>query len=270
MRWSSPLKFNDPFDHQVGLSFDFNGEQLGQKLLEELEQIIFGGKTKFKQPTFLSNLAIKLSSIKDRLPKREIMDALTAACSESAGKLPNLIDDLNNNLIAHLTHARVLCVSECHDNVVMWSHYGDEHKGVVLKLQCIDEIDNTLLAARKVNYTRELPRFAPLESYIKHITGEEPLDLTALCWEIPFTKHEDWSYEKEWRVHIPLLNEPPGDGYSIYKEDPSVFGAVYLGCLISDDDAYQVIEAVREHIPTATIYRGRKSTRSFSLSFDEL
>ena len=270
MRWSSPLKFNDPFDHQIGFSYDFNGEQFGQKLLEEMEQIVFGGKTEFKQPTLLSNLAMKLGSIKDRLPKEKIINAFTTTTNKMADNLDDHLRKINNSIIEVLTHSRVLCVSECHDNVVMWSHYGDKHQGVVLQLQCIDEIDNTLLAARKVEYSLELPRFPPLESYLQHLTGEEPMDFAQLSWELAFTKHKDWSYEKEWRVHIPLLDEPPGDGYSIYIENPRVFGAVYLGCLISDDNADKVIEAVREHIPAATIYRGRKSTRSFNLSFDEV
>lgn len=270
MRWSSPLKFNDPFDHQIGFSFDFNGEQFGQKLLEEMEQIIFGGKTEFRQPTLLSKLAMRLSLLKDRLPKEKVISELIATTNKIAGSLDDHKNKINNSIIEILTHSRVLCVSECHDNVVMWSHYGDKHKGVVLQLQCIDEIDNILLAARKVEYSLEFPRFPPLESYLQHLTGEEPIDFAPLSWKIAFTKHKDWYYEKEWRVHIPLLDELPGDGYSMYTEDPRVFGAVYLGCRILDDDADQVIEAVREYIPAARIYRGKISTQSFNLSFDEV
>ncbi len=270
MRWSSPLKFNDPFDHQIGFSFDFNGEQFGQKLLEEMERIVLGGKTEFKQPTLLSQLAMRLSSYKDRLSKEMFINEFTPTIKKIAGNLDDHKDNINKGIIEQLTHSRVLCVSECHDNVVMWSHYADLHQGVVLQLQCIDEIDNTLLAARKVEYSLELPSFPSLEIYLKHLTGEEPIDFAPLSWKIAFTKHKDWSYEKEWRVHIPLLDEPPGDGYSMYTEDPKVFGAVYLGCRISDDDADRVIEAVREYLPAATIYRGKKSKQSFSLSFDEI
>lgn len=270
MRWSSPLKFNDPFDHQIGFSFDLNAEQFGQKLFEKMEQIVFGEEPEFKEPTLISTLAMGLRSIKDRIPKDEFTNDLTAATSKIAGNLDDHLNTLTSMIIEQSIHSRVLCVSECHDNVVMWSHYGDQHQGVVLQLQCIDEIDNTLLAARKVEYSHELPRFPSLDSYIQHLFGEEPMDIAELSEKVAFTKHKDWSYEKEWRVHIPLLYEPPGDGHSIYIEDPRVFGAVYLGCLISDENAGQVIEAVREHIPAAKIYRGSKSTQSFNLSFDEV
>lgn len=270
MRWSSPLKFNDPFDHQIGFSFDLNAEQFGQKLFEKMEQIVFGEEPEFKEPTLLSTLVMRLRSIKDRIPKDEFTNNLTAATSEVAGNLDNHLNVLTGMIIEQSLHSRVLCVSECHDNIVMWSHYGDQHQGVVLQLQCIDEIDNTLLVARKVKYSHELPRFPSLDSYIQHLFGEEPMDIAELSKKVIFTKHKDWSYEKEWRVHIPLLDEPPGDGYSTFIENPRVFGAVYLGCRISDDDAGQIIEAVREYIPAAIIYRGRKSTQSFDLSFVEI
>lgn len=270
LRWSNPLKFNDPFDHQIGFSFDFSGEQLGRRILEEFERIVFGGKEEFKQPTMFSALAMQLQSIKDRLPKDEVMRKFKDATNKIAGNFDTFINKLHHTIHEHLTHSRVLCVSEHHDNVVMWSHYANKHQGVVLQLECVDEIDNTLLAARKVIYSRELPRFPSLDSYVRHLTGEEPLGIAELSLEMAFTKHEDWSYEKEWRVHMPLLNEPPGDGFSIYTEDPRVFGAVYLGCRISNGDADQVIDAVHKHIPNAKIYRGRKNARSFELSFDEV
>jgi hypothetical protein len=270
MRWSSPLKFNDPFDHQIGFFFPFTGEEIGGALIKEMDRIVFGGKVSFKEPTMLSALAMKLHTEKDRLPKDEIMKDFAGVAEEMAGDMSTLVDWLHTAVQQHLTHSRVLCVTERSDNVVMWSHYADEHRGVVLQLRCIDEIDNTLLAARKVKYSRQFPSFPSIESYVRHLTGEEPLDLSKLSWEIAFTKHEEWSYEKEWRVHIPLLREPPGNGYSLFKEDPRVFDKVYLGCRMLDSDAAQVIAVAKEHIPHAKILRGKKSSTSFSLEFWEV
>lgn len=105
----------------------------------------------------------------------------------------------------------------------MWSHYAEEHRGVVFKLRCIDEIDNTLLAARKVSYTDSFIAFPSAEHYAKHLTDERPIDLVPLCWNIAFTKHIDCAYEREWRVHIALLREPPGDGYATYPENARIF-----------------------------------------------
>lgn len=270
LRWSSPLKFNDPFDHQIGFSFAFTGREFGEALDREMERIVFDGKVSFKSPTPFSALAMRLHAAKGRLAKDEIMKDLAGATDEIAGNMPALVDKLHADVQQHLTHSRVLCVSEKNDNVVMWSHYADEHRGVVLQLRCVEEIDNTLLAARKVKYSRQFPSFPSLESYVRHLTGEEPMDLSKLSWEIAYTKHEDWSYENEWRVHIPLLREPPGNGYSTFKENPRVFGNVYLGCRIADSDATKVIAAVKEHISHAKVLRGKRSITSFSLEFEKV
>lgn len=270
LRWSSPIKFNDPFDHQIGFSFAFSGEELGEALNEEMEKIVFGGKTSFRQPSLFSLLAMKLSAAKDRLPREAVMADFAEASREVAGNLDGHIRKLHDEVQRHLTHSRVLCVTEKHDNVVMWSHYADEHRGVVFELRCIGEIDNTLLAARKVRYSKNFPSFPSLARYVRHLTGEEPLDLVRLSWDIAYTKHEDWSYENEWRVHMPLLQEPPGEGFSLLSEHPQVFGNVYLGCRMEETERTRIIAAVRKHLPHSKLLVGKKSTSSFSLEFEEL
>lgn len=151
----------------------------------------------------------------------------------------------------------------------MWSHYAEEHRGVVFKLRCIDEIDNTLLAARKVSYTDSFIAFPSAEHYAKHLTGERPIDLVPLCWNIAFTKHIDWAYEREWRVHIALLREPPGDGYATYPENARIFEGIYLGCRMEPEDVRTIFKHVKQHLPDMKVYKADKSRTAFALSFGE-
>lgn len=186
-----------------------------------------------------------------------------------AATLPDRIGRLNGEIQKLLCHARVFCVSEKHDNIVMWSHYADKHRGVVFKLRCIDEIDNTLLSARKVSYIDAFP-VLPAAQYVRHLTGEQRIDTESLLWSFVLTKHLDWSYEKEWRVRNELLREPQGKGYAIYRENPRIFEAVYLGCRMKEKEIAAIVRLVRRHLPDAKIYRGEKSTTAFALSFAEL
>ncbi len=152
----------------------------------------------------------------------------------------------------------------------MWSHYADNHRGVVFKLRCIDEIDSPLLAARKVSYSNAFLPFPSDDEYAKHLTGEQPIDFLPLDRNVAFTKHTDWSYEKEWRVHFPLLEQPPGDGYSIYPIDPRTFEAAYLGCRMEDGEVATIVKLIRRHLPATKVLRGKKSTSAFVLSFAEI
>lgn len=269
-RWSSPTKFNDPFDHQTGFTFQIDEEEFANLLTSSVERIIFSDNAIPVAPTTtLAQLAIHLRLVRHRLNRKEIINELRKGCRESAQGLSKGIGRLNETIQEHLCHSRVFCVSEKHDNVVMWSHYSEEHRGVVFQLRCLDKVDNTLLQARRVNYTDSFIAFPTTNEYARHLTGENPIDMVPLCWKIPFTKHIDWSYEKEWRVHIPLLDQPKGDGHTIYEEDPCVFGAVYLGCRMEEEKLTKIIPHIRRFLPDTKIYRAEKSKTAFALTFIE-
>ena len=270
-RWSSPTKFNDPFDHQAGFVLNFSPEAFSQSLTSSIERVIFSDVEPAITPTSLfSALTLKLREVRHKLPRGEILRDLHQSSVESAAMLHDSIVQLNAAVQEHLCHSRVFCVSEKFDNVVMWSHYADEHKGVVFKLLCIDELDNTLLSARKVQYTDAFLPFPNADAYARHLTGEQPIDFAPLIWNIAYTKHVDWSYEDEWRVHMPLLHEPPGDGYSIYPENSHVIEAIYLGCRMDDKEINRVVDMARRFLPETEIFVGNKSASSFSISFSRL
>ena len=270
-RWSSPTNFNDPFDHQTGFTLDIDVEQFAMLLASSNERLIFGDFVpQANPPSRLTTLGLRLRTIKNRLPRDQIVRKLHESSIQVGKNLEEHIDKFNTTIQNLLCHSRVFCVSERNDNVVMWSHYSEEHRGVVFKLRCIDELDNMLLAARPISYTDAFMAFPSPDVYAKHLTGEQPIDYASLCLNIAFTKQADWSYEKEWRVHLQLFNEPPGDGYTIYPEHPRVFEAVYLGCRMGHEDIERVVEAVRLHLPDTKIFRAERSRTSFALSFVEI
>ncbi len=221
-------------------------------------------------PSNFIALTLGLRKIRDRLPREKILKDLRESCLESARRMAEQVEGLNAALLTHLCHSRVFCVSVRNDNVVMWSHYAEEHEGVAFRLKCDDALDNRLLAARAVEYTDQFLPFPSPQDYAKHLTGEQPIDMVALSWRFAYMKHDDWAYEREWRVHMPLLDQPAGDGYSIFEEDKQIFEAISLGCRMTEKDAAQIVAAVRKHLPKTKIYRAQKSTQAFSLEMTEL
>lgn len=270
-RWSAPTKFNDPFDHQTGFIFTYNEDDLTLALSNEVERIIFSDdEPSFTPNSLFSALILMLREVRHKLPKNELIREIAEASRESAAKFHRSLVKLNDEVETVLCHSRIFCVTEKFDNIVMWSHYADEHKGAVFKLRCLDEIDNTLLAAKKVSYINSFVPFPNPQSFSKHLTGEKPIDFTQLMWDLAFTKHSDWSYEQEWRVHVGLLDEPAGNGYSIYSEHPSVFEAIYLGCNMETEAKEEIIRLAKQYLPHTKIFQGFKSKTSFSLMFSQI
>lgn len=101
----------------------------------------------------------------------------------------------------------VISLTESPDNLLMWSHYAEDHQGVVIELD-IDQSDpfqlfNVAHIATssdamfdKVNYRKKRPY--------------DGLFLAASIQEIAkhyyLTKSDEWMYEKEWRYIIPFTS----------------------------------------------------------------
>lgn len=268
-RWSTPLKFNDPFDHQIGFTIGQDIDRFAPLLLDACKRVVFDGASVISSAGKLSQFLLYLRARIAYLPQQEALERLNEMCVGIATSLIEMLDSLNEQLRAQLCHSRVFCVTEKRDNLVMWSHYAEEHQGVVFKLRCVDEIDNTLLAAEPVSYVDSFIPFPSAEDYARHLTGEKPFDMLPLIWQMAFTKHKDWEYEREWRVHLGLTKEPAGDGFATYVEDSNVFEAVYLGCRMPQEDKVAVKSAVRRYLPHVKIYQAILSKRAFGMEFVE-
>lgn len=69
---------------------------------------------------------------------------------------------------------------------------------------------------------------------------------------------------------MPLLLEPFGDGYTILREDPQVFKAIYIGCRASDEDVEKIVNHVETHLPNTKLYKAAQSRSAFELIFEEV
>jgi len=109
---------------------------------------------------------------------------------------------------AQMKNYGVLALSELNNNILMWSHYADKHRGICIEFERTDtnELGNWDYCL-PVLYQQELPSFEPLE-----------LEDSKAVTQALSTKGEYWEYEREWRIltyksnkHFPL----PGDIKSV-------------------------------------------------------
>lgn len=115
---------------------------------------------------------------------------------------------LNNNQVARSVFDSkfgVLALTEAPDDLLMWAHYSDCHRGFVLQLDeshqffAPQTFENQEFGLTKVEYTNERP-------ILSYSTLNSPTVL--------YRKSPAWSYEKEWRLIRPLgsasriLNHP--------------------------------------------------------------
>lgn len=271
--WRAPNLFNDPFDHQVTYRFSFTAAEAAQKIYELQEKVVFGDD----EPVMVQQKQLGMFSLALRnkrlqgAAKEDALRAFRKGADETLSRFEKYQNDLNNTFVESLSHSRVLCVSESHENVVMWSHYSDQHRGVAIRLNCVDAVDDNLLIARPVTYTETFPDFLSVDDWVAEQFGLTINDYPSMALNLAHIKHRDWRYEREWRVHVPLFApEPIGDGTSLYVKDPSVFGALYLGCRMPPETQERLFEIARRRYSQMEIFLASQSKSSFSLVFERI
>ena len=268
-QWSSPLKFNDPFDTQTGFSLDINANQFAKMITDSAIRMIYSDNQYVNsEVSKFTKLLLLMRGSRHRFQREDLYEKMYVSSLEMAQILTSSLEDFNTQILQHLQDYRIFCISEEVDNVVMWSHYAEKHQGVAFQLGCIDELDNVLLAAKKINYADDFIAFPSAEDYANHLTGEKPIDMLKLVDKLAYIKHTDWKYEKEWRVRIPTMNKFSNSGDSLHVENPQIFEAMYLGCNMNNENVLNIIALAREKLPNMKIYRALRSKKSYELKFD--
>ena len=193
VRFSPPSVFNDPFEMQPFYE-SFAEDAEVQKHLNEPES-----------KSALEEVFLNLpAEIRDLVPA-EALESLVAVSSAFAVEhAPELLGGLTSAISKGLytgldENIGVLSLSEKCDDLLMWAHYAQNHKGLVVgfnsehnyfhqQLSPLDEFRYV----RQMSYSKRRPS-------IRLTTIEDASDIF-------LTKSEDWAYEHEWRMMRPLTD----------------------------------------------------------------
>lgn len=271
LRWSSPLLFDDIFDVQRDFSWGFDNEELKEPLLNEIMNLLSVEEI----PDLSSNLQA------ERLIKRLRGNADTR--NTILPELPQLIEKgiqraksndeetIKKQWSEFIPQFRILCLSAVPDSLLMWALYSDSHKGVVLELQGINDLDSPWLITQPVTYQNSPPMLATKREWVKSITGQKrlPFDKWQFYAPLTLTKTTDWEYQKEWRL---VYFMRPGESglYTDYPFNPAEVRSVYLGCKISDKDADDIISLLNYDLSHVRAYRAKMLEHERKLFFEKI
>jgi Protein of unknown function (DUF2971) len=267
LRWSSPRLFNDPFDIQFDLHLEFDHGQAKARILDSLWHAHYGD-----DPPPAENLLGRLiSQYRGRFPRMtraefelEFGDAVEGGLLAIRRVLPETQLEYRN----HLSDVKVLCLSEVNDNILMWSHYSEQHMGMVLEFKCIEKLDSVFGVAQPVDYCEKMPRLFDEDFLVQMQSGQVNMNVRQIYDKSVLSKATDWAYEKEWRLVLNRTRtEQDYEDISFSREELS---AVYLGCRTPQEEQFAVIELVSMSFPCAKIFQARKHEREFRIVFEEI
>jgi len=270
VRWSSPLTFNDPFDTQFDLNVKFDGAELDTAFREKLKHFVMSDDEPAHplHPRF-DILLKQMRQLRDRVPWDTFEQQISSANDRGFTNMQGAITDSNSQWKSYLAGIRMYCVSEIHDDLLMWAHYAKNHTGVVLKFRCIAEKDTALCAARPVTYRDDIPLLATKDEWIADLFGVARMDLPKRFTDMAFIKSIHWSYEKEWRA-VAFLTGKNDELYSTYNIWPNEIDAVYLGCRISEEDREDITRTVGATLKHVKIFEAKANCEQFALDFRQI
>lgn len=248
LRWSSPIIFNDPFDVTQELRLDFDEEQLSRALAHEIARMIENGDTSIGHPVMAALLTIFARS--DQTTRfRMAQEFRDDPPTVTQGQLDSmeLLREKWRNIVPTL---RVLCLSERYDVTSMWNHYADHYRGVVLEFEAVDEIDSAFLCARCVEYQDAPPRIASLEEWVSCLISHDQSRYFELFTEYQYTKTNDWSNEKEWRI-VSGMRLGESGSYSDRPFHPRELTGIYFGPQMQAQDRADIQDLLgfgQEHV----------------------
>lgn len=255
---NNPQNYNDPFDSVI----DFDDDDVEKSisivveyyLIQEFLKILnnkdikvgFFTKLIMKWDRFGINLNLKLSKKNkyyDSIPGAQALTKFVVRYAAQKGE--NSFDELKEKFTSEIiqkvkevrNNALISCFSKRYDSILMWSHYGDKHKGICVEF---DRPDKDFL---DVKYSKKRCKF-DLEDTTRRVLGymlsNEEVDVNdkglIRCISEPFiVKSLDWRYEEEIRCILSPNSEGVivGDELNLYSM-PTRITKIYIGCKVDN------------------------------------
>lgn len=269
LRWSSPLLFNDPFDVQRDFNLGFEIEDIIKPVVQETIKLIYKRITSGIQSTSIVEKFVKLLKESNSEERDKILSLKIPKFIFNVMRIRN--EETKKQWAKFIPEFRILCLSEIYDNLLMWSHYSDSHKGAVLELQTINKFDSPWLIAQPIVYQDSPTMLATKQEWIKHLTSQKLINVHQWKFYDPcvLTKKTDWQYEKEWRV-VSFARSGETGLYTDYPFNPEELRAIYLGCDMLSKDIEDITSLIKYDLSHVHIFRGKKIESKRELFFERI
>jgi len=147
---------------------------------------------------------------------------------------------------------RIYCLTSVPDDILMWSHYANSHRGFCLKFRH-DTETAFFRDTAEIQYEASYPVVNVFES-----------DRTEQYWKAITTKSKHWEYEKEWRIikmsHHANIKRFPGN----------LLVGVIFGCKMSEDHKTLIREWCAGRKTPMQFFQARQSETKYEITLHEI
>lgn len=212
---------------------DDKPERLYKYLTGERIDVLRNGTVRFTQPSALNDPfehAAKLDGVFERPPRAKLdtppsgsPDPLKALFRTAFGAFIKMTEQPLRK-VGFPDRYAVLSLAEHNDNLLMWAHYAEEHRGFVIEFDTSHPFfdrgaaqEDCFNHLQEVTYQLDRPTLS-LERYSQSLLFKSP----------------HWEYEQEWRMIVPTKEATEAKDTSVgkvflYRFPPECVSAIILG-----------------------------------------
>jgi hypothetical protein len=240
--FAAPSEFNDPFD--LGIPWRYHSEP---------DEVIRKG----------------FQIMKDRDPviAQYSEQQVAARSSQFIVNLPN--DQYQRLSLDRELHRkemlryRIFSASQERNHTLMWSHYSDGHKGFVIEYNAerlLDFIASTplrVLGRVQSDFVKYAKMFPSINPYVENSDLRDLSDLTF------YLKHQDWAYEKEFRIALGPFDHSSREKGLLVSLEEGIVDSICFGLRMEEEQKSLLREAVSAWTKKPKFFQARYSDLSF-------
>jgi hypothetical protein len=265
---------NDPFDIYIEDLFDSSIADLFQQMQRDAIELLVKDPRKFSEIVGADPAEAKMCSdlIKSSPPeKRSQFEAFLADLNIDAlypdnKQMRETLEWDRKQVTSLFRDTAIFCATRDQSNLLMWAHYAEKHRGIVLGFRPDLARDSYLRLLEPVQYTNQRPSFY---GSIAATRGSAEMDeeaVSAIVHRLVYSKSTHWSYEAEERIYIPR-GVAPGEPASYLSFYPEELVELYLGCRAEDDFKVEICATARTLNSQVAIYQTTLAKGSYALEF---
>ena len=278
LRIGRPTEMNDPFDGYIDDLFDVELKDRYNGAVVTLVDMLSRNPGEFAK-----RIGVPLE---EAIATSATMDAGTVAQRDQmlAFLTSSMIDDFYPELkaelealetqkaaiVAQVRNSEIFCATRNNNNLLMWSHYADEHRGVVFGFRPDAARDSFLCLLEPVTYSDVRPSFyKPFDLLAGNMPAPTPEAMRAFSRSLTAVKSTQWAYEEELRLVIPSY-VPEGQSAVFMPYHATELAELYLGHRVARGVRDELVTAARALNKDVAIFQARITPGAYALSFEPI
>lgn len=204
--FANPSTFNDPMDTQPRVEMDCDIRRMEQTIREMIQMRLLqemkanASKIRYSGPKTVEHIQRLVESLAERrLEELQYYSSDPEAGDEMLAYRGLLERELEHELLLQYDRG-VLSLAKRFDCPLMWSHYGDQHRGICIGYAVPSEVDapEWAINLHEVNYGGS--RCVKASAVAAMVLDNDPAARVCVDAAVLLQKAPDWQYEKEWRM----------------------------------------------------------------------